>query len=134
MKNYRFKRQYSPSRRTVAVFRTAFVIALVSFLFQFAALFLPTGSSVTFQARPLAIVFFFGGLFVVFVLLCANATLWFGMLHFLVTYDGSAFGRKVFWAVITFFGLSAGAALYYWFVYRKYLASMHVDQPHVQPA
>ena len=133
MTNYTFKRQYSPSRRTVAVFRAAFVMAVVSFLFQFAALFFPTGSSLTFQARPLAIVFFFGALFFVVLLLCANATLWFGMLHFLATYDGSAFGRKAFWAVITFFGLSAGAALYYWFVYRKYIVSASVGQPRVQP-
>jgi hypothetical protein len=90
MNNYRFKRRYSPARRTVAVFRAAFVIALVSFLFQFAALFFPTGSSLTFQARPLAIAFFVGGLCVVFLLLCANATVWCGMLHFLVTYDGGA--------------------------------------------
>ena len=134
MNNCRFKRQYSPSRRLVAVFRAAFVIALVGFLFQFAALFFPTGSSLTFQARPLAVAFFFGGLCVVFLLLCANATLWCGMFHFLVTYDGGAFGHKVFWTMITFFGLSFGAALYYWFVYRKYIANTTIGQPHAQPA
>src|SRR6185437_7065610 len=129
MKNCRFKRQYSPSRRLVAVFRAAFVIALGGFLFQFAALFFPTGSSLTFHAEPLAIAFFVGGTCFVFVLLAANATLWFGMLHFLIKYDGRAFGNKAFWAVITFLGLSVGAALYYWFIYRKYVASIHLWKP-----
>ena len=133
MSKLRFKKQYSPSTRTVALFRGSFVIAVVGLLFQFLAIFMLPEGTLTFQAGPVSMLFFVVAFCVVLLLLCANVTLWFGMLHFLASYDGRAFGQKFFWAVITFFGLSVGAALYYWFVYRKYVSSIPLGQPKIQP-
>lgn len=123
MKAYRFKRQYSPPTKVVAMFRLVFIFAVISFVLELMALFFPE-VHYTFQTGPITTALFLLSFVVVFLLLCANIILWIGMLHFLAKYDGRESTQKLLSALIVFFGLSGGAALYYWFIYRKYLDSI----------
>lgn len=123
MNNYKLKRHYAPTPRVVALFRGAFALVLIGFVLELMALIsLPEGSY-SLQGNR-AILLFAAAFAVALILLVANATLWFGMLHFLAVYDGRRLFKRLLWAVITFFGVSGGAALYYWFVYRRYVVSM----------
>ena len=49
------------------------------------------------------------------------------MLQFLFKYDGRGVVLKTAWFLVVFFGLSYGAGVYYFFVYRKFMKSLPVS-------
>lgn len=108
------------SPRLKGFYRIAFFLVVLGlFLEVGAVLLVPNETMYMFEAKPAAL-FAFGLLFVaVATLVCANFSLWVGMLYFLVRHDSSPGAERVVWFVVVFFGLSFGAAVYYWFVYRK---------------
>lgn len=137
MNAYKFKREYVVSKRTILRFRVAFVLVAVSFFLSTGAVFLPSDESYTLNGGTLVTLLFWLIFCLVFLLLCANFVLWIGMLQFLFKYDGRAAGRKAPWFLITFFGLSFGAGLYYLLVYRKFLERippLHSADSQAQPA
>jgi hypothetical protein len=121
MNAFNFKCEYAASKRTTSVFKVAFFLVAVSFVIETVALFISSGESYTFSGGGLSSLLFWTVFCFVFLLLCANFALWLGMIQFLLKYDGRSVGRKTLWFFIIFWGLSFGAALYYLFVYRKFL-------------
>jgi succinate dehydrogenase hydrophobic anchor subunit len=116
---YRLKRQYRPSARVSAVFCAAFALAVITFLLVVAATALEPEETYTFDVTFRVTAPFILSFFICLVLVAAAFVLWIGMLHFLITYDGRPSGTRALWLIITVCGLSYGAALYYWLVYRK---------------
>jgi hypothetical protein len=118
MAEYRFKRSYDLTSRHARLLKVAFFTALISFCIEIDVFFLPD-MAYSFDANWLWLTLFAflfaGGA----MILLADIFLWIGMLRFIVKYDDRA--GKSFWFVIVLFGLNFGAALYYFFVYRKYL-------------
>lgn len=120
---FKIKSRYNESKRLSALFRIASYFVLATFLMVSGTLFLPD-ISFTFGAGPLH-TFLFWLLFVmVFMLMCANFFLWVGMLHFLFKYYGRP--AKLLWLFVVFFGLSYGAGVYYFFVFRKLMAQLAI--------
>jgi hypothetical protein len=123
MKPYQLKREYCVSRGVLALFKVAFILTVLSFLLQAGvALFQPAGTY-TFRSALLTQLLFAFLFLIAALLVIAGFVLWGGMLHFWIRYDGRSSFLKTLWFLICFFGLSFGAALYYWFVYRKLLES-----------
>jgi hypothetical protein len=77
----------------------------------------------TFSANALSIAVFSAVALATGVLLFANIFLWVRMLHFFFRYDAAPFAFKLIWSFVLIFGLSIGAAIYYWFVYRNRIIS-----------
>jgi len=124
MTEFKFKYQYIESKRLSALFRAAFFLVLATFVMVSGTLLLPSDVSYKFGSGPLFTALFWLFFCFVFVLMCANFFLWIGMLQFLLKYDGRA--AKLFWVFIVFFGLSYGAALYYFFIFRKVVATLGI--------
>jgi hypothetical protein len=119
MITYNLKRQYRSSARLIAMFRVAFALVVITFLFVVAATALAPEETYTFDLTPRVTGLFILSFLICLVLVAAACVLWIGMLYFLITYDGRPSGTKALWLIITVCGLSYGAALYYWLVYRK---------------
>jgi len=98
----------------------AFFLVIVGLFLEICMLFVvPEDMIYSFEPRPAALAAF-GLLFVTFAaLVCANISLWAGMLYFIVKHDSSPMAERLVWFLVSLFGMSFGAALYYWFVYRK---------------
>ena len=127
MDEFRFKTRYAGSKRTQFLFEIAFYLVIAAFLLVIeAALFAPD-RTYTWPAGALVITLFSLVFCFVFILLCASFILWIGMLQFLFKYDGRGVVLKTAWLLVVFFGLSYGAAVYYFFVYRKFLKRLPVS-------
>jgi hypothetical protein len=124
MIEFKFKHQYIESKRLSALFRMAFFLVFATFVMVSGTLLLPSDVSYTFGGGPLSTALFWLFFCFLFVLMCANLFLWIGMLQFLLKYDGRK--AKLFWLFIVFFGLSYGAALYYFFIFIKVMARFAV--------
>jgi|SRR5882757_4030033 len=124
MTEFKFKYHYIESKRLSTFFRVAFFLVLATFVMVAGTLLLLSDVSYKFGSGPLFTALFWLFFCFVFVLMCANFFLWIGMLQFLLKYDGRA--AKLFWVFIVFFGLSYGAALYYFFIFRKVIARLAV--------
>ena len=113
-------RLYRISPRTKKFYRMAFFLVIAGLLLELFLVFLvPDDMNYAFEPSPMRLAAF-GLLFVaVAALVCANVSLWFGMLYFIVQHDSSPMAERLVWFLISLFGMSFGAALYYWFVYRK---------------
>jgi hypothetical protein len=102
-------------------------LVVTAFFLVIEALLFAPKETYTWPAGAMVITLF-GLLFCfVFILMCANFTLWIGMLHFLFKYDGRWGVLKAAWFLVVFFGLSYGAAVYYFFVYRKFMKQIPVS-------
>jgi hypothetical protein len=124
MNAYKFKHQYRATKRVSSIFKTTFFLTALGLLLVVGATIFSPEATYTFGGNTLSARLLFGLFFLTcVVLLAAYIGLWVGMLHFLIKYDGRSPSRKAPWFLICFFGLSYGAALYYWFVYRKFLAA-----------
>jgi hypothetical protein len=121
MKTYQLKRQYCASRKVLALFKAAFILTALGFLLEISvALFQPEGTY-TFGSALMTQLLFWLLFVIVAILVVAGFFLWVGMLYFLIKYDGRSAFRKTVWFLVCLFGVSFGAALYYWFVYRRFL-------------
>ena len=128
MKIYTLRKQYSASKRVLSLFRTAFFLTTAGVLLELIVAIIQPEGTYTFGSA-LMTQLLFGLLFLtVATLVLAYFVLWVGMLHFLIKYDGSPLSRKSAWFIVCLFGLSFGAALYYWFVYRKFLGIAGLGQ------
>ncbi len=127
MDEFRFKTRYAGSRRIQSLFQIAFYLVITAFFLLIEAALFGPDKTYTWPAGVLVITLF-GLLFCfVFILVCASFTLWIGMLQFLFKYDGRWVVLKAAWFLVVFFGLSYGAAVYYFFVYRKFLKRLPVS-------
>lgn len=124
MAEFKLKRPYIESKRLSAFFNRAFFLVLATFVMVSGSLLLPSDVSYTFGGGPLSTTLFWLFFCFVLILVCANLFLWIGMLQFLLKYDGRT--AKLLWFVVVLFGLSYGAALYYFFIFRKVMAKLAV--------
>jgi hypothetical protein len=124
MTEFKFKYPYVESKRLSALFKIAFFLVLASFVMVSGTLLLPSDASYSFGGGAIHITLFWLLFCFVLTLICASFFLWIGMLQFLLKYDGRA--AKLLWFLIVLFGLSYGAALYYFFIFRKVMAKLAV--------
>jgi hypothetical protein len=124
MTQYKLKSRYKESKRLSTLFKIASYLVFSTFFMVSGTLFLPADMSFTFEGGPLHTLLFWLFFSLVFMLICANFFLWVGMLHFLSKYDGRP--AKLLWGFVVFFGLSYGAGLYYFFVFRKLMAQLAI--------
>ena len=128
MKQLKLRNPYSASPKVLWLLETAFYVVVAGFCLQVAFLFLPTGEQFALGGQSnlsLVVILIFCVAFLIFL---ANCILWVGMLLFVLKYDGRKTTTKGLWLVVIVGGLSAGAAIYYWFVYRAYLAQFRLSQ------
>ena len=119
MSEYRFKRSYNVTSRTARLLKAAFFIVLIGFFIEIDMLFLPSDFSFSYDANAWSMTIFALMFGTGMIILPADIFLWMGMLVFIVQYDDRA--GKTLWFLAVLFGMSLGAALYYFFVYRKYV-------------
>lgn len=96
-------------------------MVVFTFFLVFAATIFAPDNTFTFPPTSRVITLFLSAFMVVAALISASLFLWIGMLHFLIVYDGRSAARKGLWFLIMLLGLSYGAAIYYWIVFRRFL-------------
>lgn len=119
MRRVKLRRPYGSTKNPV-LFQITFSLVLISVVLQVCLILLPTGQEYSL-ALPKSGSLILGAVLIsgLTILLVANAVLWVGMLHFLVMYDGRSAFSKMCWLVALLCGVSIGAAVYYWVVFRR---------------
>jgi hypothetical protein len=96
----------------------SFALVLLSFVLVFLGTILAPEQPVMLPAEPMVKVLFFAAFALCALLVLNGVFFWISMIAFALFLDPRRIGAKVLWLLVITFGLSYGAAAYYWFSAR----------------
>ena len=100
------------------VWQLSFALVLLSFVLVLLGSILAPEQPVVLSAGPAVKVLFFAGFALCALLVINGFFFWISMIVFALSLDSRKIGAKALWLLIITFGLSYGAAAYYWFSAR----------------
>jgi len=102
-----------------ALLKVAFILVVLQLILAIVVSIFAPDQPQFFRVEAASLVIFSLVFVSVLILICASFFLWISMLLHIFKFDKKPLWRKSGWLFLATFGLSFGAAIYYWFVYRK---------------